>query len=93
MPFHAESAAGLVMGGVPITLLDTAGLRESSDKVERIGVERSLAAAKQADIVLMVMDAQASVVLCMRRPASCCACKGKCCTAVVHAGAVFWLLW
>lgn len=51
--------AGIVIGGVPITLLDTAGLRESGDLVEQIGVERSLAAARQADIVLMVVDGQA----------------------------------
>ncbi|KAL4440664.1 hypothetical protein ABPG77_000373 [Micractinium sp. CCAP 211/92] len=50
--------AGIVIGGVPITLLDTAGLRESGDLVEQIGVERSLAAARQADIVLMVVDGQ-----------------------------------
>ncbi|EFN58878.1 hypothetical protein CHLNCDRAFT_19706, partial [Chlorella variabilis] len=51
--------AGVVIGGIPITLLDTAGLRESVDLVEQIGVERSMAAARQADIVLMVLDAQA----------------------------------
>jgi len=50
--------AGLVVGGVPLTLLDTAGIRESVDKVEQIGVERSRAAALAADIVLMVVDAQ-----------------------------------
>jgi tRNA U34 5-carboxymethylaminomethyl modifying GTPase MnmE/TrmE len=48
-----------VIGGIPITLLDTAGLRESGDLVEQIGVERSLAAARQADIVAMVVDAEA----------------------------------
>lgn len=50
--------AGMVIGGVPVTLLDTAGLRESADLAERIGVQRSRAAAQQADIVIMVADAQ-----------------------------------
>lgn len=50
--------AGIVIGGIPITLLDTAGMRESVDLVEQIGVERSMAAARQADIVLMVVDAE-----------------------------------
>lgn len=51
--------AGLVVGGVPITLLDTAGIRESIDVVEKLGVERSQAAAATADIVVMVIDANA----------------------------------
>eukprot|EP00775_Hariotina_reticulata_P008308 gene8308-8493_t len=51
--------AGLVVSGVPVTLLDTAGIRASTDTVEQLGVERSTAAAVAADIVIMVMDAAA----------------------------------
>jgi tRNA modification GTPase len=49
--------AGVVVGGVPVTLLDTAGVREAGDEAERLGVERSVAAARQSDIVVMVADA------------------------------------
>ncbi|WP_019499518.1 tRNA uridine-5-carboxymethylaminomethyl(34) synthesis GTPase MnmE [Pseudanabaena sp. PCC 6802] len=49
----------LVVGGIPIQVLDTAGIRETEDKVEKIGVERSRRAAQAADIVLLVIDAQA----------------------------------
>lgn len=47
------------IGGVPCQLIDTAGLREAGDEVERIGVERALAAGAQADLVLYVFDSAA----------------------------------
>jgi tRNA modification GTPase len=45
------------IGGLPVTLLDTAGLRESSDPVESIGVERARRAAESSDVVLYLIDA------------------------------------
>jgi tRNA modification GTPase len=47
----------LVVGGIPVQVLDTAGIRETSDQVEIIGVERSHRAAKQADLILLTIDA------------------------------------
>ncbi|MFD1318649.1 tRNA uridine-5-carboxymethylaminomethyl(34) synthesis GTPase MnmE [Loigolactobacillus zhaoyuanensis] len=41
---------------VPLKLIDTAGIRETSDKVEKIGVERSRQAITQADLVLLILD-------------------------------------
>ena len=45
------------VGGLPVTFADTAGLRESSDAVESIGIERARRAAETADIVLYLVDA------------------------------------
>jgi tRNA modification GTPase len=50
--------SSLVVGGIPIQVLDTAGIRETVDRVEQIGVERSRAAAAQADLILLTLDGQ-----------------------------------
>ena len=49
---HAE----VPVGGVPMTLIDTAGLRETADPVEREGVRRSRVIVASADLVLFVLD-------------------------------------
>jgi tRNA modification GTPase len=49
--------ATIAVEGVPVHVIDTAGLRESSDEVERIGVERSRAAISRADAAVLVVDA------------------------------------
>jgi tRNA modification GTPase len=46
----------LVLDGVPLTLLDTAGIRATDDPVERLGIERSRAALASADGVLLLFD-------------------------------------
>lgn len=50
--------SSLVVGGIPVQVLDTAGIREASDQVEQIGVARSRATAQSADLVLLTVDAQ-----------------------------------
>lgn len=47
----------LTIGGVPVEILDTAGIRETADTIEAIGVERAKAASQEADLVLYVVDA------------------------------------
>ncbi len=42
--------------GVPIKLIDTAGIREAVEKVERIGIERTLKKIEEADVVLFMID-------------------------------------
>ena len=45
-----------VVGGVLLRLIDTAGIRETDDAVERLGVERSRRAVESADLVIVVAD-------------------------------------
>ncbi len=47
------------LAGVPVVLVDTAGIAESADPVERLGVARSRAALAAADLALLVVDASA----------------------------------
>lgn len=49
----------LVVGGIPIHVLDTAGIRDATDQVERLGIERSRNVAQSADLVLLTIDAAA----------------------------------
>ena len=44
--------------GVPLNIIDTAGLRETVDVVEKIGIERTWAAVSNADVVLHLVDAR-----------------------------------
>lgn len=43
--------------GVPLVLTDTAGLRKTGDLVESIGIEKTMESMKEADLVLLVLDA------------------------------------
>jgi len=47
------------LGGVPLTLVDTAGLRASRDPIEKIGIERAQREIERADLVLLVHDVTA----------------------------------
>ena len=42
--------------GVPLRIIDTAGIRETEDKVEKIGVEKALGKLNEADLVMMIFD-------------------------------------
>ena len=44
------------VNGVPLKLIDTAGIRDTNDQVEKIGVERSRKALEAADLVLLLID-------------------------------------
>lgn len=46
----------LNIDGIPVRLMDTAGIRESEDRIESLGVERSRQALAEADLVLLVLD-------------------------------------
>jgi tRNA modification GTPase len=47
----------VAIGGIPVKLVDTAGIRQALDEAESIGVKKSMEALADADLVLVVMDA------------------------------------
>jgi tRNA modification GTPase len=47
--------------GIPLHVIDTAGLRETEDAVEKIGIERTWQEIARADVVLQIVDARAGV--------------------------------
>ncbi|PHV70618.1 tRNA uridine-5-carboxymethylaminomethyl(34) synthesis GTPase MnmE [Sporanaerobium hydrogeniformans] len=53
--------AYLNIDGIPFLLLDTAGIRETEDVVEKIGVEKSKSSIEAADIVLMLIDSHSGI--------------------------------
>jgi tRNA modification GTPase len=48
----------ILVEGIPLHIIDTAGLRETDDVVERIGIERAWREIEQADVVLQLLDAR-----------------------------------
>jgi tRNA modification GTPase len=54
--------ARIDLHGIPVTFLDTAGLRDATDVIERIGVERSKARAIQADVRILLTDGTEELV-------------------------------
>ncbi len=46
----------LFLGGIPLILVDTAGIRNTKNKIEKIGVEKSLKHIDEAELVIMVLD-------------------------------------
>ena len=47
----------IVLNGISLRMIDTAGIRKTDDTVEKIGVERAREYAKDADLILYVVDA------------------------------------
>lgn len=47
----------VAIGGIPVKLVDTAGIRQALDEAESIGIQKSMEALADADLVLVVMDA------------------------------------
>lgn len=53
--------SSIQIAGIPLHIIDTAGLRETMDEVERIGIERTWREIERADVVLLLVDARQGV--------------------------------
>lgn len=51
----------LDLGGIPVRIMDTAGIRHTEDVVEQIGVQRALTSMEESDLTLLVLDASREV--------------------------------
>ena len=52
----------IVIDGVPVHIIDTAGLRDTDDVVEKIGIERTWQAVERADVALVLVDSREGIV-------------------------------
>lgn len=53
--------SSIQIAGIPLHIIDTAGLRETADEVERIGIARSWREIERADLVLLLVDARGGI--------------------------------
>jgi len=51
------------LAGLPVTLLDTAGLRETDDRIEALGVDRAIQRARQADLRVFLAEANSELMI------------------------------
>ena len=52
----------VALGGIPLKLIDTAGIRQSTEEAESIGIRKSYEALTEADMVIVVLDSSAGIV-------------------------------
>lgn len=50
----------LIIDGILFRFIDTAGIRKTSDQIEKLGIVRSIESAKKADVVILIIDSQSS---------------------------------
>ncbi len=53
--------SAIQIAGIPLHIIDTAGLRDSEDEIERIGIERTWREIERADVVLLLVDARTGI--------------------------------